>query len=188
MHKSILTSQARSCQARATDHLGIYRFPLSDWRPPSEQLALLWEDVDFAGDFIKIDACKAERRMTAYTKTTGVREIPVCPLLRIMLLNWREICPSQPSQPFRIFPRLGSKHEARWKRGGSLSYANFLSRYWKPAFESVDLPYVTPRSARHAFISTLQRQGIEIGLVAKLAGHASAAVTLWALHAGRAWR
>ena len=43
---------------------------------------------------------------------------------------------------------------------------------------SLGLPYVTPHSARHAFISTLQAQGIEVGLVAKLAGHANATVTL----------
>ena len=45
-------------------------------------------------------------------------------------------------------------------------------------FASLGLPYVTPHSARHTFISTLQAQGIEVGLVAKLAGHANANVTL----------
>jgi integrase len=45
-------------------------------------------------------------------------------------------------------------------------------------FGRLGLPYVTPHSARHAFISTLQAKGIEVGLVAKLAGHSNAAVTL----------
>ncbi|MGR3722347.1 hypothetical protein [Abyssibius alkaniclasticus] len=36
----------------------------------------------------------------------------------------------------------------------------------------------THHSARHSFVSVLQAQGVEVGLVAKLAGHASAAVTL----------
>ena len=40
------------------------------------------------------------------------------------------------------------------------------------------MPYVTPHSARHGFISALQAQGVEIGLVAKLAGHANAGITL----------
>jgi integrase len=40
------------------------------------------------------------------------------------------------------------------------------------------LPYVTPHSARRLFISTMQAQRIEVGLVAKLAGPASAVVTL----------
>jgi integrase len=49
---------------------------------------------------------------------------------------------------------------------------------WKPALTALGLPYVTPHSARHSFISTLQAQGIEVGLVAKLAGHSNAVVTL----------
>ena len=40
------------------------------------------------------------------------------------------------------------------------------------------LRYVSHHSARHSFVSTLQAQGIEVGLVAKLAGHANPAVTL----------
>jgi site-specific recombinase XerD len=38
--------------------------------------------------------------------------------------------------------------------------------------------YVTHHSARHSFVSTLQAQGVEVGLVAKLAGHANPSVTL----------
>jgi integrase len=37
---------------------------------------------------------------------------------------------------------------------------------------------VAPHSARHAFISTLQAKDVEVELVAKLAGHANAAITL----------
>ena len=60
--------------------------------------------------------------------------------------------------------------------GGPLLYANFRKRIWVPMLERLGLPPVTPHSARHWF--TLQAQGIEVGLVAKLAGHASAVVTL----------
>jgi len=45
-------------------------------------------------------------------------------------------------------------------------------------FNKLGLPYVTPHSARHSYISTMQAAGVEVGLVAKLAGHASANVTL----------
>ena len=38
--------------------------------------------------------------------------------------------------------------------------------------------YVTHHSARHSFVSVLQAHGVEVGLVAKLAGHANPAVTL----------
>ena len=49
---------------------------------------------------------------------------------------------------------------------------------WQPIFDELGLPYVSLHSARHSFISTLQAQGVEVGLVAKLAGHANPAVTL----------
>ncbi|MEL4382892.1 tyrosine-type recombinase/integrase, partial [Shewanella algae] len=45
-------------------------------------------------------------------------------------------------------------------------------------FKSLGLPAVSPHSARHTFISTLQAKGVEIGLVAKLAGHANPNVTI----------
>jgi integrase len=78
-----------------------------------------------------------------------------------------------------VFPALGwTRVPSHRKRGGSLSYNNFLTHYWRPAFQRLGLPYVTPHSARHSFISTLQASGVEIGLVAKLAGHADPSITL----------
>ena len=47
-----------------------------------------------------------------------------------------------------------------------------------PIFKQLRLPHVSPHSARYSFISTLQAQGVEVGLVAKLAGHANPTVTL----------
>jgi integrase len=62
--------------------------------------------------------------------------------------------------------------------GGVLLYNNFRARIWAPFLKKLGLPAVTPHSARHSFISTLQAQGVEVGLVAKLAGHKNAIVTL----------
>jgi integrase len=55
---------------------------------------------------------------------------------------------------------------------------NFRRRFWAATLKRLGLPAVTPHSARHSFISILQAQGIEVGLVAKIAGHANANVTL----------
>jgi integrase len=49
---------------------------------------------------------------------------------------------------------------------------------WKPFLERLGLPEVTPHSARHSYISTLQAAGIEVATVAKLAGHANPVTTL----------
>ena len=86
-----------------------------------------------------------------------------------MVEAWRSICPRYNGKLYRVFP--GPK-------GGALSYWNWRARYFKPALLRVGLPHVTPHSARHGFISALQAQGVEVGLVAKLAGHANAGITL----------
>jgi integrase len=67
---------------------------------------------------------------------------------------------------------------ARAGAGGALLYRNFNRRFWTSALTRIGVPHVTPHSARHSFISVLQAQGVEVGLVAKLAGHANPNVTL----------
>jgi site-specific recombinase XerD len=42
----------------------------------------------------------------------------------------------------------------------------------------LELPEVTPHSALHSYISTLQAAGIEVATVAKLAGHANPVTTV----------
>jgi integrase len=159
-----------------------YAFPFLTGVRPSEQLALLWDDIDLAAGCIHIRRMQERDGSTSeVTKTAaGRRDIPISLRLRRMLDRWRGGCPPDPhGGPQRVFPSLGNdKCVSHTKRGGPLSYVNFRSNYWRPALVALGLPYVTPHSARHAFISTLQAQGIEVGLVAKLAGHANASVTL----------
>jgi integrase len=170
--------------ARADREKGVYvAFPFLAGTRPSEQLGVLWKDIDFDANVIHI--CRMQERdgsITDMTKTVaGTRDIPICSLLRTMLMEWRLLCPRWSGELHRVFPGLG--HRQAWPLprtggGGPLLYWNFRTRFWVPALRSLDLPLVTPHSARHCFISTLQAQGIEVGLVAKLAGHASAVVTL----------
>ena len=101
--------------------------------------------------------------------------------LREMLLAWRIRCPRSDGKLHRVFPTLGTPQAwplPRLGGGGPLVYNNFRARIWAPTFKRLGLPAVTPHSARHAFISALQARGVEVGLVAKLAGHKSAVVTL----------
>lgn len=164
------------------EHKGIYyTFPFLTGVRPSEQLALLWQDVDLATGIVRIQRMQErDGSITDLTKTAaGTREIPMSPLLKSMLLRWRLACPRSGGQASRVFPALGAPRAIHHKkRGGPLSYTNFRNGYWRPALLALGLPYVTPHSARHAFISTLQAKGIEVGLVAKLAGHANVTVTL----------
>jgi integrase len=98
-----------------------------------------------------------------------------------MLVKWQCEYPASLLDSARVFVGLGRIYGCRAQPmgvGRPLTYANFRNNYWKPAFERVRLPYVTPHSARHTFVSALQAAGVELGLVSKLAGHANPSVTL----------
>jgi integrase len=186
--KAILTPRQVGMLIEAAvqdSHKGLYyAFPFLTGVRPSEQLGLLWEDVDLDNDMLHIRRMQErDCSITEFTKTAaGMRTLPISPLLKAMLVAWKRICPQRNDQPHRVFPALGNlvtgsrRHES--KAGGPLSYENFRRSYWLSALRALRLPYVTPHSARHTFISTLQAHGVEVGLVAKLSGHANATVTL----------
>lgn len=185
--KAILTSDhiAKLIAAAKEDpeHGLYYAFPFLAGTRPSEQLGLLWTEVDFDKYVIRIRRIQErDGSLTEMTKTeAGTRDIPMSATLREMLLAWRVLCPRKGKELHRVFPGPGRLQEWPKRRvggGGPLLYQNFRRRYWTPAFERLDLPYVTPHSARHSFISTLQALGIEVGLVAQIAGHANPTVTL----------
>ncbi|MET4455563.1 tyrosine-type recombinase/integrase [Bradyrhizobium sp. RT3b] len=163
---------------------GLYvAFPFLAGTRPSEQLGLLWEDVDFDKNVIHVQRMQErDGSITNFTKTAaGIRDIPMGSVLRGLLLEWKMACPRRDGSLHRVFPGLGNVQP--WPRprtggGGPLLYWNFRRRFWASTLEKLGLPGVTPHSARHSFISTLQAQGIEVGLVAKIAGHANANVTL----------
>ena len=170
--------------ANADRERGVYlAFPFLAGTRASEQLGLLWEDVDFDANVIHIRRIQErDGSLSECTKTeAGMRNIPMSPMLRAMLLRWKLICPRLDGELHRVFPgpgRLQPWPLPRIGGGGPLLYQNFRRRYWEPVFKELGLPYVTLHSARHSFISTLQAQGVEVGLVAKLAGHANPNVTL----------
>lgn len=182
----LLPEQAKKLfeQARNDKDYGLYyAFPFLTGTRPSEQLGLLWEVVDFEKRTIRI--CRMQEKdgsLSEITKTAaGTRTIPMSNMLHAMLLDWRDRCPCREGVPQRVFPNIGPmRHKPIPRTGGGncLLYSNFRTRVWCPALKRAGLPHVTPHSARHFFISTLQAQGIEVGLVAKLAGHANATITL----------
>jgi integrase len=155
-----------------------YAFPFLTGVRPSEQLALQWRDVNFSSGMVHIRRmAEVGGTLCEFTKTSaGMRDIPLSPLLDEMLRRWQLACPSSGDACGHVFPCLGQGSSN--KRGRPLSYANFLNNYWRSSLLALGLPYVTPHSARHVFISTLQASGVEVGLVAKLAGHANPTVTL----------
>jgi integrase len=181
--KQILTPNQVGALLRAAkndaDRGVYYAFPFLTGVRPSEQLALLWADVDLNERVIHIRRSQEpDGTASELTKTTaGLRDIPIAPTLHRMLAEWHTICPPAVCKDHRVFPCLGRGAGGK-TCGRPLSYQNFIRTYWRPALAALGLPMVTPHSARHAFISTLQANGIEVGLVAELAGHADPTITL----------
>jgi integrase len=185
--KAVLTPEhVAKLLAAARDDLvnGVYvAFPFLAGTRPSEQLGLLWDDVDFEANLIRVRRIQMrDGSLSEFTKTAAsVRSIPMSALLREMLLAWRVRCPRKDVKLERVFPAPGVARAwplPRLGGGGPLVYGNFRKRYWVPTLKRLGLPAVTPHSARHSFISVLQAQGVEVGLVARLAGHKNAVVTL----------
>jgi integrase len=166
--------------AKNDPHRGLYyAFPFLTGVRPSEQLAILWSDVDLNERVIHIRRSQEPDGTTSeLTKTAaGMRDIPIAPTLHRMLAEWHANCPPAVGKDHRVFPCLGRGAGGK-TCGRPLSYQNFIRTYWRPALAALGLPMVTPHSARHAFISTLQANGIEVGLVAEIAGHADPTITL----------
>jgi integrase len=184
--KAVLTpDEVAKLLATARDDVvnGVYvAFPFLAGTRPSEQLGLMWDDVDFEANVIRIRRIQLrDGSFSEFTKTAAsVRSIPMSPLLREMLLTWRIRCPRKEGELERVFPAFGVARTWPLPRagGGPLIYGNFRKRFWTTTLKRLGLPAVTPHSARHSFISTLQAQGVEVGLVARLAGHKNAVVTL----------
>ena len=185
--KAVLApEQVARLLAAARDDLdkGVFvAFPFLAGTRPSEQLGLMWDDVDFEANVIRIRRIQLRYgALSQFTKTeAGRRDIPMSPMLREMLLAWRVRCPRKDGELHSVFPAPGALRAWPLPReggGGPLVYGSFRKRYWAPMLKRLGLPAVTPHSARHSFISVLQAQGVEVGLVAKLAGHKNPAITL----------
>src|SRR5215831_7796034 len=72
--------------------------------------------------------------------------------------------------------------------GGPLLYWNFRSRFWVAALRSLGLSIVTPHSARHCFLSTLQAARHRGGIGRKARRPCERGGHAWTLYTGRSWR
>lgn len=138
------------------DRKGIYSaFPFLTGVRPSEQLALLWQDVDFDTGLIRIRRVQEQDGTIAeFTKTAaGMRDIPMSPMLRAMLVKWRAVCPRGSSSESKVFPTLGN---VQWRRCWGAFVLRELSRHLLATSPEVtwpalrDAPQCSPRLHQHA--------------------------------------
>jgi integrase len=170
--------------AKADPERGVYiATPFLTGLRIGEMLGLQWQDIDLERNEIHVRRVQENDGKTfdAPKTAAGFRAIPVGSTLRGMLLDWRDRCPRLDGELFRMFPTRGKRQpwpKPRLGVGGPLLYSNYRMQIWKPFLAKLGLPDVTPHSARHSYISTLQAAGIEVATVAKLAGHANPVTTL----------
>ena len=185
--KAILTPEQIAtliAAAKADPERGVYiAMPFLTGMRIGEVLGLQWRDIDFERNEIHVRRVQENNGATCEaTKTeAGMRTIQMGPMLRQLLLQWRQRCPRLDGELVRVFPTPGRRQpwpKPRRGGGGPLLYSNYRVQYWRPFLEKLGLPPVTPHSARHAFVSVLQSEGVEVALVAKLVGHSNPAVTL----------
>ena len=185
--KKILTPEQIAtliAAAKADPERGVYvATPFLTGMRIGEVLGLQWRDIDFDLNEIHVRRVQENDGKTfdAPKTAAGFRTIPIGATLKVMLLDWRERCPRLDGELVRVFPTRGKRQPwplPRLGGGGALLYSNYRVQIWKPFLERLGLPEVTPHSARHSYISTLQAAGIEVATVAKLAGHANPVTTL----------
>ncbi len=161
-----------------------YAFAFMTGVRPSEMLGLLWKDVDLDKGVARI--CRVQEKdgsLRPFTKTdAGMREVPLNGFLLNLLREWQERCPHHHGKLHRVFPAQGNPQgRSRPPADGSdgaLLLNNYRNRVWYPLFDRLGLPRIQPYAARHMALSFLQAQGVEIGMVAKVAGHVNPQITL----------
>lgn len=160
-----------------------YAFLILTGVRPSEMLGLLWSEVDLERGRVRIIRTQNDDgSLKEFPKTkAGIREIPLNSILRDILIRWQPLCPRRDGKLYRVFPaqgRPGGRGRSAKKSDGALSIHNFRMRVWYPVLKRLELPKITIYATRHMAISYLQSQGVELGMVAKIAGHASPQITL----------
>src|SRR5262245_8925757 len=112
--KQILTPDQVGALLRAAQndpHRGVYyAFPFLTGVRPSEQLAILWTDIDLNERVVHIRRSQEpDGTISELTKTeAGKRDIPIAPMLHRMLVEWHTNCPpAAVGDDRRVFPCLG---------------------------------------------------------------------------------
>ncbi len=149
-----------------------YAFPFLTGVRPSEQLGLLWRDVDLAKGVIYIRRMQeVDGTLCDLTKTeASTREIPISPLLKQLLERWQRTTPTRALPESRVFVQLGSGLSAATAQAQFLHTGISATPTGVPRCSDLACPLWVRTAPGHLFISTLQARGAEVGLVAKLAG------------------
>jgi integrase len=124
-------------------------------RSRREALSLLWIDVDFVNDLIRVRESKTR---------AGERTIPMSGRCKIELLRWRGICGLEFS-PY-VFPNMHDPSKPM----------KDLRRSWAAALRDAGLQYFWIYDLRHTLASRLTQAGVSPVFVAQIIGHSSTSI------------
>jgi integrase len=124
-------------------------------RSRREALSLLWNDVDFASDLIRVRESKTR---------AGERTIPISDRCKIELLRWRGLL--GPEFSSYVFPNMHDPSKPM----------RDLRRSWARALKDAGLQYFWIYDLRHTLASRLTQAGVSPLFVAQIIGHSSTSI------------
>ena len=120
-----------------------------------EALSLLWSDVDFVNDLIRVRESKTR---------AGERTIPISDRCKTELLRWRRLL--DPEFSSYVFPNPHNPSKPQ----------KDLRRSWAKALEDAGLQYFWLYDLRHTLASRLTQAGVSPVFVAQIIGHSSTSI------------
>jgi len=124
-------------------------------RSRREALSLLWSDVDFVNDLIRVRESKTR---------AGERTIPMSGRCKIELLRWRSLL--GPEFSSYVFPNMYEPSKP----------LKDLRRSWAKALKDAGLEYFWIYDLRHTLASRLTQAGVSPVFVAQIIGHSSTSI------------
>jgi integrase len=124
-------------------------------RSRREALSLLWSDVDFVHDLIRVRESKTR---------AGERTIPISDRCKIELLRWRSLL--GPEFSSYVFPSLHDPSKP----------LKDLRRSWAKALKDAGLPHFWQYDLRATLATRLTHAGVSPLFVAQIIGHSSTSI------------
>ena len=124
-------------------------------RSRREALSLLWSDVDFVNDLIRVRESKTR---------AGERTIPISGRCKTELLRWRSLL--GPEFSSYVFPNMHDPSKPM----------KDLRRSWAKALKDAGLQYFWLYDLRHTLCSRLTQAGVSPVFVAQIIGHSSTSI------------
>jgi integrase len=124
-------------------------------RSGREALSLLWTEVDFVNDLIRVRESKTR---------AGERTIPMSDRCKPELLRWRDLI--GPEFSSYVFPNMNDPSKP----------LKDLRRSWAKALKDAGLQYFWLYDLRHTLASRLTQAGVSPVFVAQIIGHSSTSI------------